>query len=83
MTLVCQTDLRNWIPKFLANMKIGQVLSEYVRTVERTAQELTKAGKITALLLQAGFAAGDLLEGAKEAHEGEERVEFAAGKEEL
>lgn len=48
MTLLCQTDLRNFVPKFLANMKIGQVLAEYVRTVEAKVLELTREGFIEA-----------------------------------
>ena len=40
VVLVCQTNLNNWIPKRLANMKTAEVLADYVRTAEGKAVEL-------------------------------------------
>lgn len=83
MTLVSQTDLRNWVPKLLANMKIGKVLSEYVRTIERTAQQLAQTGEMSALMQQAGFASERAPEAPQEAREGAAGAPAGAAKDEL
>ena len=50
LTLLCQTNLFGWMPQFLVNLKIGEVLSDYVRTAEGRGQKLLSAGSATPLL---------------------------------
>ena len=50
VTLICQTKLNNFIPNSLANMKIGQVLSDYIKTAEAKGRELESAGLAEGLI---------------------------------
>lgn len=50
LTLLCQTNLFGWMPQFLVNMKIGEVLSDYVRTAETRGKTLISTGESTRLL---------------------------------
>ena len=56
MTLLCQTDLRNYVPKFLANSKIGEVLADYVRKAETTTKEYLADGRAQKLMVRFGLA---------------------------
>jgi hypothetical protein len=53
ITLLCQTNLFGWMPQFLVNLKIGEVLSDYVRTAESRGQLLASDGSAAALLASA------------------------------
>ena len=55
LTLICQTELNNIVPKGLANSMIGDVLADYVRTAEMTAIKYTADGKADALLKRYGL----------------------------
>jgi hypothetical protein len=50
LTLLCQTSLFGWMPQFLVNMKVGEVLADYVRKVEETGLELVASGAAEGLL---------------------------------
>jgi hypothetical protein len=50
LTLICQTTLGGWIPTFFVNRAIGQVLADYVGTVEKQGQELLACGAADALI---------------------------------
>ena len=51
-----QTELNNIVPKFLANLMIGDVLADYVRTAEETAAKYVTNGRDTALRTRYGLA---------------------------
>ena len=55
LTLICQTDTRNWIPKFLVNMFVADVLSVYVRTAEQMALKHIAQGTMAELERKAGL----------------------------
>lgn len=50
LTLICQTNLFGWMPQFLVNWKIGEVLSDYVRTAEARGKDLLASGSASKLL---------------------------------
>lgn len=50
LTLLCQTSLFGWMPQFLVNMKVGEVLADYVRKVETTGKLLTLSGAAAELI---------------------------------
>mgnify|MGYP003386937695 CR=1 FL=1 len=50
LTLLCQTSLFGWMPQFLVNMKVGEVLSDYVRKVESNGKELEATQTAQALM---------------------------------
>ena len=56
LTLICQHDLRNWmVPHYFANMMVGDVLADYVRTAESVGKRLVDTGEAQSLLDLHGF----------------------------
>ena len=72
LTLICQTDTRNWIPKFLINMKVAEVLSDYVRSAEQMAIRHIAQGTMAELERKAGL--GDFSKAVDGSDSGEVKV---------
>jgi hypothetical protein len=52
MTVICQIILNGWIPKFLSNMIICNVLIDYMATIEDQVKEQKASGEHQELMSQ-------------------------------
>jgi len=60
ITLVCQSALNGYIPKMAVNWKIGDVLSEYIRKVEKTGKSMVAQGTDRSFVTKVLFEQGSL-----------------------